>query len=228
MSTRLIVLIAVIFLSQAIAGGAPVQSQAAMQAEFEAKARQLEFESRRMQQQMQEKLKEAERAKTRHTSTQRTQRPQAIRQQPAQAAATFIQRARTASSANQLLSLMSYQRQQQLKERESSYDPKSARENVERMTRLLERPLTAEEKLQFGSSPFANELSSLKQIAGKAISVKSQSISDGRATVTVWTHNLARDPNYRYGLGSYRFVAEGGAWKFDSYEDSGSFFSSMD
>ncbi len=237
-----IILVIATLISSVAAAPLPTRSQ--MRAEFDEKKRQVEFEMRRQQREFMEQQKEMERARTKPTSSNRipykssvtpprtqtttTSRTRPPAQSPAQATATFIKRARGASSMNQLIGLMSSQRQKQLRERESSYDPKTARESVDRMARLLERPLTTEEKLQFGSSPFANELRQLKQIAGKAISIKSESLNESGATVTVWAHNLAGDPTYRYGLGMFRFVAEGGTWKFDSYEDSGSFFSEME
>lgn len=203
------------------------QTRTQTKLDFEAKKRQFEHEFRRQQQAHEEKFK-ASQTTTKHSSIYRVPSTGPISQQPAQAAAIFVQRLRSASSMNQVLSLMSSARQQQLKDQESQFDPKTAHESVERMAKLMERPLTDEEKRQFGSSPFANELRHLKQIAGKAISVKSQSVQGNRATVTVWAHNLAKDPTYQYGLGTFRFVGEGGSWKFDSYDDSGSFFSSME
>ena len=219
-----------ITLSFAATASAQSQSFEQVRAENEEAFRKMEFEHRKKMQEFEEAYRSSTKTQTRPTMIHSSAQPPSmlIRKSPAKAAGEFIHRVNSAGSLNQVLGVMSARRNTDLKQREQQYSPQNSHDRRQQMERVYGRRLTTEEALELTSSPFANELRSLKAICANVISFTSQTMDGSSSTVTVWRHNRANgDGDYPYGTGVFRFVAENGSWRFESYQDTDMFYGSM-
>ena len=82
----------------------------------------------------------------------------------------------------------------------------------------------------YGEVDDANELRDLKAITKTIVAIKAAHSQGDSATVTVVRQNSAsRDgQEFPFAEGTIQLVEEGRSWRFNSYEDTGRFYSSLD